>query len=217
LIRYAVAAGFATLALTAAPGSGQRLAGTAAVSLAEHRVDIGAGVEVSSGPLFAAGLRATIGSRWIAGLDAMAGSLRADEGGGPDRDVGQLRGTLGFRVARWLTLEAALGTRVYTAAIARQRWTAAALGAETRLPFGSGRLEGVGRIALQPVVTVSDLGDTNPGVLASAGLRYSGRRATLGLSYWIERNDFAPVAGVTRRERLAGLMVRAAWSPTGGR
>jgi hypothetical protein len=169
-------------------------------------------VEVSSGPLFSVGLRAAFGSRWIAGLEGMAGSLSA-EGLGPDRDVGQLRATLGFQAATWLTLETAAGTRTYTAAIARQRWTAVALGAEARLPFGSGGVEGVARIALQPVVTVSDLDESNPGVLAAAGVRYRSRRATLGVSYWIERHDFAPVGGLTRHERLAGLMVRAAWSP----
>ncbi len=211
----AVAGGGAALALLAAAGSAQRLTGTAAVSLAEHRVDIGSGVEVSSGPLFSVGLRAAIGSRWIAGLEGMAGSLNAD-GPGADRDVGQLRATVGFQAATWLTIETAVGTRMYTAAIARQRWTAFALGAEARLPFGSGGVEGVGRIALQPVVTVSDVDEANPGVLAGAGVRYRGRRATLGVSYWIERHDFAPVGGVTRHERLAGLMVRAAWSPGRG-
>jgi hypothetical protein len=141
----------------------------------------------------------------------MAGALSAD-GGGPDRDFAQLRASLGFRATAWLIVEAAFATRTYSAAIARQRWKGASLGASTRLPFAGGHLAGIGRLALQPFTTVSDLAAPNAAVSAAAGVEYRGSRAALGLSYWLERYDFPPAGGVARREQFAGLTVRATWS-----
>ena len=36
---------------------------------------------------------------------------------------------------------------------------------------------------------------------------------TIGLSYWLERYDFPAAGGVARSEQLAGLLLRASWSP----
>lgn len=194
----------------ATPSDAQRFSTAFAATAAEHRVDAGSGVEVSRGPVFAVGAQARLGAKWTARLEGSAGRLVAD-GAGPDRDVGQLEGELGFHPATWLTLEASLWTRTYTAPIARQRWTAAAVGAEARVPFGVGALSAVGRFELQPAVSVSGLSGAGPGFAAAAGVRLQGRRASLSLTYGIERCDFAPTGGVTRRERLSGLTARVRW------
>lgn len=206
------AAGLGALLALAPAAAGQRLTGALAVSVVEHRVDAGTGVEVSAGPLFTGGLQAAVGRRWMVGAEAMVGPLAAD-GDGPDRDLAQLRGNVGFRAAPWLIVAAGFGTRVYAAVIATQRWTGASLGADARLPFAGGRLAGTGRFAVHPGTAVTDLAGPNVGVTAAAGVEYSGGSATIAVSYWLERYDFPPAAGVVRHEQLAALMVRATWSP----
>ena len=179
---------------------------------AEHRVDAGTGMERSSGSLFNAGARVAIARRWCAGVDLLAGVLAA-RNGGPDRNVAQLHGTLAFRALSWLHFEAGFGTRTYSAAIARQRWTAASLGTEVTLRFADGYMEGVGRIALVPTVTVTALESPRPSVLAAAGVRFRAHPTTIAMFYSVERYDFPAVAGVIRRERLSTLTFQATWSP----
>jgi hypothetical protein len=211
-LRAAAAALALTLGMADA-ATAQRVTVTGGVSAAEHRVDAGDSVEVSSGPLVQVGVSVLLRKRWTLGLEAMVGALSA-EGSGSDRDVSQLRGRLGFRVASWLLVEAGYGSRMYSAPIANQRWNALSLAMEGSLPFSpSSRLIGTGRIALLPAVTVTGLDGPNAALTASAGVEYRPGALTVGLSYWLERYDFPPAAGVERSEQLAGLMVRATWSP----
>lgn len=210
----AAVVGLAALGTLAGPASGQRFTGELAFSAAEHRVDVGAGVERSSGSLFGAGARVTVAGRWSAGVDLLAGVLTA-RNGGPDRSVGQLRATLGFRALSWLNFEAGFGARSYSAAIARQRWTAASLGIEGTLRFADGYFEGVGRMALVPSAAVTDLDSPNPGVVAAVGVRFRARPTSISMLYGVERYDFPAVAGVIRRERLSTLTFQATWSPAG--
>ena len=192
--------------------AGQRFSGAAGVSSVEHRVDAGSGVEISGGPLIHAAVHAVIGGRWSAGLEAMAGALSA-EGSASDRDLGELRGTLGFRATSWLRLEAGYGTRMYSAPIANQRWNAASLAAEGAFTFANAQLAGTGRVAWLPIVTVTDLDSPDLAFAVAAGVEYRPGALTFSLSYWLERFDFPPAAGETRSEQLSGLMLRATWSP----
>jgi len=188
--------------------AGQRFSAAAAVSSVEHRVDAGFGVEISRGPLIHAGIHAVISGRWAAGLEGMAGALSA-EGAASDRDVSELRGTLGFRATSWLRLEAGYGTRMYSASIANQRWNAASLAAEGSLTFANARLAGTGRVAWLPIVTVTDLESPDLAFAVAAGVEYRPGAAAFSLSYWLERYDFPAAAGVLRSEQLSGLMLRA--------
>lgn len=191
--------------------AGQRFSGTAGVSSVEHRVDAGYGIEISRGPLIHAGVHAVIGGRWSAGLDVMAGALSA-EGSASDRDLSELRGTLGFRATPWLRLEAGYGTRMYAAPIANQRWNAASLAAEGSFTFANEQLAGTGRVAWLPIVTVTDLDSPDLAFAVAAGVEYRPGAATFSLSYWLERYDFPAAAGVVRSEQLSGLMLRATLS-----
>ena len=208
------AVGLVALVALASPtrGTAQRLTGVLSFTAAEHRVDAGTGLEPSSGPLFGAGVQVAIAGRWTLGLESVAGSLTA-KGGGPDRDLSELRTTLRFRALSWLHVETEFGTRVYTAAIASQRWTVGSLGAAGTLEFAGGHMEGVGRFALIPMVGVTDLAGPHPGVKAAAGMRLHFGAAAFGLLYGLERYDFAPVAGIARRERLSTLTLQATWTP----
>jgi len=200
----------ALLSATLNPAAGQKLAPTLAVALAEHRVDVGAGIEVSSGPIVAAGVQSRFGERWLASVELAAGPLSAN-GSGPDRDVAQARIAAGYRLARWVDLEAGFATRTYTATLARQRWTLVFAGAVARLPFAARGLRGVGRLAFLPVVRVSELPSPGPALTAAAGLECDMARFTVGLMYGVERYEFPVAGGVARRERLSALTLHATW------
>ena len=212
MTRALVLAGWA--AVLAAHGAvAQRLGADAAVHAAEHRVDAGAGLELTRGPLFSGALRVMVVKRVNARVDVTMGSLTADNTAGVDRDVSALRGTVGFQVTDWLTLDAGAGTRVYTAPIASQRWTTTLLGAELRVPFAHKLFEATGTFAFLPTVSVTDIAETNAGILASVGMRALVGQFGLGVAYWLERYEFPPANGVVRNERLAALMFQGSWRP----
>jgi hypothetical protein len=189
---------------------GQSFAVTLAASWSEHRVDIGPGVEVSSGPLVTLGVQRRLGTRWAVGLQAATGTLSSDANG-VDRDVAQLRLAAAFLATRWLEVEASYLTRTYAAPIARQRWNVLGTGVVLRLPFATTGLTGVGRLALLPVVSVSQQPSPGPAVTAAAGVEYALRRLVLGLFYGVERYDFPAAGGATRHEQLDQLTVRGVW------
>lgn len=204
------------LASFAGAAAAQRPTAELAITLEEHRVNAGTGREVASGLVFGAGLATTFAHRFHARLEAQAGHLGAEEDGGADRDVGEMRGALGFEVLPWLSAEVALSTRMYSAPIARQRWTAWSLAAEARLPFSGGRFVALGRGAWMPLVSVTDL-DAPTAIAAAAGVEYGGSRGRVVLWYGVERYDFPAVLGFARRERVAQLTLRVEWSPTAKR
>src|SRR5438128_949411 len=157
--RVAVRSGI-LLCLAFAPAAGIAqlpVSGTAAVSLVEHQVDIGYGVEESRGLLFGAEGAVTLASRLELTLRAAGGSLSTDATGAENRDVGEVGLQASVAAARWLALRGALTSRTYTTAIARQRWTTVELGAEARLDFATTPLRGVLRGGLLPVVKVRGL------------------------------------------------------------
>jgi len=208
--RVAVRSGI-LLCLAFAPAAGIAqlpVSGTAAVSLVEHQVDIGYGVEESRGLLFGAEGAVTLASRLELTLRAAGGSLSTDATGAENRDVGEVGLQASVAAAPWLALRGALTSRTYTTAIARQRWTTVELGAEARLDFATTPLRGVLRGGLLPVVKVRGLPGPDVALTAAAGIDYRSGSVTGGLWYGLERYDFPDVGAGRRLEQVSTLSVR---------
>lgn len=186
----------------------QSVAGAAFVSLTEHRVDAGYGVERVSGPLGGASITLLIPPRVALRVATVGGSLTHDTEGAEDRDVGEVRIEACYRTLSWLTLEAGAATRTYTAPIAGQRWTMLQIGAEVRVPILDGRVDALGRFSLLPLVSVTGLEQPELALAASAGVEYHLGPVTAGLLYALERYDFPARDGIARLEQLTGLVAR---------
>jgi hypothetical protein len=148
-------------------------------------------------------------------VELSGGTLSVKENAS-DRDIAELDIAAGYRALSWLDVEAGFFTRSYTAALARQRLTALSQGGTVRLPFAAGGFAGVGRIALLPVIAVSELPSPGPALAAAAGIEYDVQGFTMGLSYAVERYAFPAQGGVQRSEQLSALRLRVAWH-RGGR
>jgi len=193
----------------AATAPAQTLTVAALLESTEHRVDVGFGVERSSGLLGGARIGATLAPRVHLGLTALGGRFTRDSANAEDRDVAELRADAGYRALPWLTFLTGVRTRTYTAPIARQRWTALQIGAEARVALLDGHIDGVGRFLLLPLVSVSDLEQPELAFTAAAGMDYHLGPLTVGVWYALERYDFPARDGVTRREQLSGLGLEA--------
>jgi hypothetical protein len=199
------------LCLVVAPAAGTAqitLSGTAAASLLEHQVDIGYGVEASSGLLLAAEGAVTFRSRLDLTLRAAGGSLSAAAAGVENRDVGEVGIEASAITARWLALRGSATSRTYSSAVARQRWTIVEVGAEVRLDFVTSPVRGILRGGLLPVVSVPGLPRRDVGVTAAAGLEYRHGPLTGGLFYGLERYDFPDQGAGRRLEQLSRLTFR---------
>ncbi len=195
----------AAILLGAAPAAAQReLTVAPLVSLAEHRVAAGFGVERSLGPIVGGVGTVRFSPRLAVAVRALGGSLFGAKGV-VDRDVGELGVEASVATAPWLSLQAGAGRRVYGTKLARQAWTTVGLGAAARLAFAAGTIQGVGRVALLPVVSVSGLRGPDVAFRAATGLEYRVHAATLGVEYSLERYDFPAAAGVRRLEQLSAL------------
>ena len=174
------------------------------VSLAEHRVDAGFGIERSLGPILGGVGTLPFGSRLTLAVRALGGSLFGANGV-LDRDLGELGVEGSVAAGPWLSLQVGAARRAYGTKLGRQTWTTVDVGAAARVPFAGGAIRGVGRAALLPVVSVSGLPDPGMAFRAAAGLEYRLRAATLGVEYSLERYDFPIDQGVRRLEQLATL------------
>jgi len=208
--RAALASGLLlSFALAPAAGVAQIAAsGTALVSFAEHRVDIGYGVEKSSGLLLGAEGAVALGSRLTLGIRAAGGALSTQAVGAQDRDLGEVGIQASVVPARWLALRGGPTWRTYSTAIARQRWTMLELGAEARLDFATSPVRGVLRAGLLPVVSVEGLPGPDVALTAAAGIEYSAGSVTGGLFYGLERYDFPDHGAGRRLEQVSTLTVR---------
>ncbi len=197
-----------------APAAAQRaVTASGFVSLAEHRVDAGYGVERSTGALVGGVATLRIGRRCEVAVRAQGGTLNASTSGAIDRDVGEIGVDARWLAGSWLVLEAGAARRVYSTVLARQTWTLAGAGAEARLPLLEGRLSGVLRASLLPVVSVSGIQGPDLGVTAAAGIEY--HRPALGIRalYALERYDFPRQGAVQRLEQVSALTLRLDISP----
>jgi len=191
-----------------APAMAQRALSVAPiVSLAEHRVDVGFGVERSLGPILGGVGTLWLGSRLAIAVRALGGSLFGSQGV-LDRDVGELGVEGSLAAGPWLSLQVGAARRSYGTRVARQTWTIVDVGAAARLAFAGGAIHGVGRAALLPVVSVTGLPDPGVAFRAGTGLEYRMGRGDLGVEYSLERYDFPVNQGVRRIEQLAALTLR---------
>ena len=182
--------------------------GTAAASLVEHQVDIGYGVEESSGLLLTAEGAVTFRSRLELTLRAAGGSLSSAAVGVENRDVGEVGIEASAITARWLALRGSATSRTYSTAVARQRWTIVEVGAEVRLDFVTSPVRGILRGGLLPVVSVNGLPRPDVALTAAAGLEYRRGRLTGGLFYGLERYDFPDQGAGRRLEQVSRLTFR---------
>jgi hypothetical protein len=199
-----------SLVLSVAPAAGIAqitLSGTAAAALVEHQVDIGYGVEQSSGLLLSA--EGAVGlSRLEVMIRAAAGSLSPTAAGAEQRDVGEVGIQASVVPVPWLAIQGGASSRTYATAIARQRWTSVEIGAEARLDFATSPMRGVLRGGWFPVVSVTGLPGPEVALTAAAGIEYRGGSVTSGLFYGLERYDFPPSRATRRLEQLNTLTFR---------
>ncbi len=178
------------------------------VTLAEHRVNVGYGVERSTGALVGAVAALRIGHRLEVAVRAEGGTLNASSGGAIDRDVGEIGVQARWLVDSWLVLEAGAARRVYSTLLARQVWTTAGAGAEARLPLLESGLTGVLRASLLPVVSVNGTQGPDVGVLAAAGISYHWPTLGVRVLYSLERYDFPRLGAVQRLEQVSALTLQ---------
>jgi hypothetical protein len=184
----------------------------ASMSIAEHRVTAGAGLERSSGTMF--GLWATTILPWQA-LEARAslraGSLGANERSAIDRDVGEL--SLGGRLplTAWLGLDAGVVVRRYESALAAQRWVWGEIGLNGRTSLLYDAVSVSAGLSIMPWVSVSGISRPDLAVAAHSTIGYSAGRLTATMRYGLERFDFAARDEVRRLEELSSLELGVAW------
>src|SRR5439155_1613133 len=156
--------------LSAAPAAAQRALTVAPlVSLAEHRVDAGFGVERSLGPILGGVGTVRFSPRVTVAVHALGGSLFGSQGV-LDRDVGELGVEASVITVPWLALEAGATRRAYSTKLGRQTWTLVGLGATARMAFAGNAIHGVWRAALLPAVSASGLRGPDRAFRAATGL-----------------------------------------------
>jgi hypothetical protein len=185
-----------------------RLAFAGGMALTEHRVDAGAGVEVSTGTVFDGGVRLGFGSRTEIGAVGRTGVLHPGRGATLGRDVAEFGIDGAYRMLDWLDVVGGVRLRAYTTAVARQRWTAPYLGAAARVPFAARGLRGVLSVAVHPFAAVSGLSRPEVALSGGAGMEYRRGGLEVQLLYALERYEFARGAPDRRREQLATLALR---------
>lgn len=184
----------------------------ASVSLAEHRVTAGAGLERSSGTMF--GLWATTKVPWQA-IEARAslraGSLGANERSAFDRDVGEVSLDAAMPVSDWLGLNAGVVVRRYESSLAAQRWVWGEVGIHGRRSMLEDALKLSAGLSIMPWVSVSGISRPDLAVAAHSAVGYTTGRLTATIRYGLERFDFPARNAVRRLEELSSLELGVAW------
>lgn len=206
-------AGLAGWVMCVAPLRAQLpLTAGASVSVAEHRVTAGAGLEKSSGTMF--GLWATTIVPWQA-IEARAslraGSLGANESSAFDRDVGEASLGAVIPVSDWLGISSGIVVRRYESALAAQRWVWGEVGLHGRHAMLNDALKLSAGLSIMPWVSVTGISRPDLAVAAHSALGYTGGRLTATIRYGLERFDFPAREGVRRLEELSSLELGVAW------
>ena len=182
------------------------------MSLAEHRVTAGAGLERSSGTMF--GLWGTTTIPWH-GLEARAalraGSLGANESSAFDRDVGEVSLGASLPLSPSIGLDAGVVVRRYESALAAQRWVWVDVGLNARHAMLDDALRLSAGLSIMPWVSVSGISRPDLAVAAHSVVGYTAGRLTTTVRYGLERFDFAARNGVRRLEELSSLELGVAW------
>ena len=182
------------------------------LSLAEHRVTAGAGLERSSGTMF--GLWATTTVPWQtleARASLRAGSLGATDGSAFDRDVGEASLGASIPVSEWIGLDAGIVVRRYESTLAAQRWVWGEVGIHARRSMLEDALKLSGGLSIMPWVSVSGISRPDLAVAAHSAVGYTDGRLTATIRYGLERFDFPARNGVRRLEELSSLELGVAW------
>ncbi|HEU5183768.1 MAG TPA: hypothetical protein VFU01_04310 [Gemmatimonadaceae bacterium] len=182
------------------------------MSLTEHRVTAGAGLERSSGTLFGVWASATL--PWES-LEARAslrtGSLGANEAPAMDRDVGELTVSAVLPLNASIGLNGGVVVRRYESAFAAQRWVWGELGLDGRMSMLDDALDLSAGLSIIPWVSVSGISRPDLAVAARSMVAYNTGRLTATMRYRLERFDFAARQGVRRLEELSSLELGVAW------
>jgi hypothetical protein len=175
---------------------------------AHHRVNGARGIERSSGTMFGAEAGWRSGG-WLE-IDArmLTGSLAADSVNAEARDVTQAEIEVGVLPAPWVALQLGVETRSFATELLRQRWIAVRTGAEARMDFVGGSVQGIVRLALMPSVSVSGIKSPDIALAAGTGLEMDRGRFTAGVLYSFERFDFPPEGSSKRLEQFSILSAR---------
>jgi hypothetical protein len=183
-----------------------RIVGVTA-SRVEHRVDIGDGVEVTSGTL----LGGRVGlhrARWLEVRgSARGGTLGARGAPAEDRTLGEIELDAAVLPFEWLAFRGALDARSYSGRLARQRWISLRTGAEARLELLDGLIEGHARLGVMPLVSVSGLDAPDLALESGVGLAYTTRSLRAEVGYSLERYGFPRGATGRRAEQLSALTI----------
>jgi hypothetical protein len=204
--------GLATAAVAGSLHAQLPITAGASVSLAEHRVAAGAGLERSSGTMF--GLSAATAVPWRsvdAWLSLRAGSLGANERTAVDRDVGELRIGASMPVRPWLSAVTGITVRRYASSLAAQRWVWAELGVAGRMMLLDDAIRVSAGLSMMPLVSVSGVSRPDLAVAAQSGVAYTTGRLTGTLRYALERFDFPARADGRRLEELSSLELGVTW------
>jgi hypothetical protein len=173
----------------------------------EHRVDIGSGVEVTSGTLFG-GRLGLLRSSWLEVRgSARGGTLSARGVPAEDRTLGEVELDAVVLPFDWLAFRGALDARSYSGRLARQRWISVRTGAEARLDMLDGLVQGHARLGTMPLVSVSGLDAPNLALESGVGLTYRARSLQGELGYSIERYGFPRAATGRRVEQISALTI----------
>jgi len=185
-----------------------RLSGTATASLFVHLVDIGNGVEESTGLVVGAEGAASWPSRLAVAVRAAGGALSTDATGAEDRKVGELGAQASFGPAKWLVLFGGARSRVYSTAVARQRWNTVELGAQAHADFATMPVRAVLQGGIFPVVSGHGLPKPDVAFTGAAGLEYRRGSVTGAVFYELERYDFPDSGSGRRLEQVNQLTLR---------
>jgi len=178
------------------------------MGVAEHRVDVGYGVERSSGALLGGTASLLVSRRLEVAVRVGGGTLGATSSGAVDRDVAEVNVRLRGRATPWLVFEAGYARRMYSTVLARQAWTMLGVGVEGRVALLEGAIHGVARAELLPAVSVSGLPGPDLAFTSAAGVEYSHGALGAGAFYTLERYDFPTANSVQRLEQLTALTLR---------
>ena len=203
--------GIASLGGLANPAAAQVLVSAGLLaSLADHRVDVGSGVEHSTGTV--AGGQA--GLEWHlvrVNLSLVTGELGALGGNAVSRTMSEARLDASRPVRSWLTLHAGTVTRRYSSPIAAQRWNIVRTAVEGRFTMFDGILEAGAMGTFDPIVSVTGTRSPKLSIGGATSLAYRGKRLTVRLARTIERADFPPRDGTPRVEQLSMLTLGVGW------
>jgi hypothetical protein len=201
-----------TLALTPALAAQRPVSVGASVSLVEHRVTAGAGLERSSGTLFGMSVSAVLPWAHVEPRLALrAGSLGAKESPATDRDVGEVEAGFLVPVRSWLDADAGVVVRRYESTLAAQRWVLGHVGLQAHATVIEDMLSVSAGLSMMPWASVSGISRPDLAVSGHSGLTYTTGRLEAIMRYRLERFDFAARNAVRRLEQVSSLAVGVAW------